>query len=100
MGEYTVMWPNVSIIMEQRERCNVINTMPMKIRENDSIVRINLEMEGTVPSLTQTQQQLDQHVRGIHGDGFIAYCGKRFTWPLDRHNHQQECTKCQKIMNS
>ena len=41
-----------------------------------------------------TQQQLDQHVWGVHGEGFTAYCGKRFKWPGDRHKHQQECKKC------
>ena len=44
-----------------------------------------------------TEQQLKQHIRGIHGDGFISYCGKRFTWPLDRHKHQMECKKCKRL---
>ena len=46
-----------------------------------------------------TQQQLEQHVREIHGPGFISYCGDRFTWPLDRHNHQKECMKCKHLLN-
>ena len=45
-----------------------------------------------------TQQQLDQHVQGIHREDFISYCGKSFTWPLDRHKHQRECTKCKCLM--
>ena len=45
-----------------------------------------------------TEQQLKQHIRGIHSDGFVSYCGKHFTWPLDRHKHQLECTKCKKLM--
>ena len=45
-----------------------------------------------------TQQQLNQHVRGIHRDGFISYCGKCFTWPLDRYKHQRECSKCKRLM--
>ena len=45
-----------------------------------------------------TEQQLNQHIRGIHGDGFIAYCGKSFTWPLGRHRHKKKCTKCKRII--
>ena len=45
-----------------------------------------------------THQQLDQHVRGIHAEGFVTYCDKRYTWPLGRHQHQQECHKCKKLM--
>ena len=45
-----------------------------------------------------TEQQLNQHIRGIHGDGFIAYCGKSFTWPLGHHRHQKKCTKCKKLI--
>ena len=45
-----------------------------------------------------TQQQLDQHVRGIHGEGFVTYCGKKYTWPLGRHQHQQDCCRCKQLM--
>ena len=44
------------------------------------------------------EQQLNQHIRGIHGDGFITYCGKSFTWPLGHHRHQKKCTKCKRII--
>ena len=39
-----------------------------------------------------SKQLLDQHFHGIHGDGFVAYCGMSFTWPNDRSNHQQDCS--------
>ena len=29
------------------------------------------------------KQQLDQHIRGKHGDRFEAYCGEVFTWPWE-----------------
>ena len=45
-----------------------------------------------------TEQQLNQHIRGIHSDGFIAYCGKSFTWPLGCHRHQKKCTKCKRLI--
>ena len=45
-----------------------------------------------------TEQQLNQHIRGIHGDGFIAYCGKSFTRPLGHHRHKKKCTKCKKLI--
>ena len=43
-----------------------------------------------------SQQLLDQHQRGIHGEGFIAYCGKSYQWPLERSEHQSDCKKCAK----
>ena len=45
-----------------------------------------------------TEQQLNQHIRGIHGDSFIAYCGKSFTWPLGHHSHQKKYSKCTRII--
>ena len=26
------------------------------------------------------KQLLDQHTKGVHGEGFIAYCGEAYTW--------------------
>ena len=28
-----------------------------------------------------SKQLLDQHTKGVHGEGFIAYCGEAYTWP-------------------
>ena len=41
-----------------------------------------------------SQQLLDQHTRGVHGEGFIAYCGETYTWPWQRNAHQKDCTDC------
>ena len=43
-----------------------------------------------------SQQLLDQHQWGIHGEGFILYCGKSYRWPLERSEHQSDCKKCAK----
>ena len=47
-----------------------------------------------------TKQQLDQHVRGKHGEGFEAYCGDVFTWPWERNDHQKsgDCQFCLKYV--
>ena len=41
-----------------------------------------------------SQQLLDQHTRGVHGEGFIAYCGETYTWPWQCNAHQKDCTDC------
>ena len=41
-----------------------------------------------------SQQLLDQHTRGVHGEGFIAYCGKSYTWPWQCNDHQKDCKHC------
>ena len=46
------------------------------------------------------EQQLEQHIRGKHGDGFIAYCGKRFIWPKQRQDHQGYCSRCDKVLKA
>ena len=45
-----------------------------------------------------TEQQLNQHIRGIHGNFFIAYCGKSFSWPLGHHRYKKKCTKCKRLI--
>ena len=37
-----------------------------------------------------SQQLLDQHTRGVHGEGFIAYCGEAYTWPWQQNAHQKD----------
>ena len=41
-----------------------------------------------------SQQLLDQHTRGVHGEGFIAYCGEAYTWPWQQNAHQKDCQDC------
>ena len=41
-----------------------------------------------------TKQQLDQHARGKHGEGFKASCGDVFTCPWERNDHQKDCDFC------
>ena len=44
-----------------------------------------------------SKQQFDQHVQGLHGPGFQTRCGKFYTWPYQRAEHQKECRKCEKV---
>ena len=41
-----------------------------------------------------SQQLLDQHTKGVHGDGFIAYCGEAYTWPWQQKAHQKDWKDC------
>ena len=41
-----------------------------------------------------SKQLLDQHTRGVHSKGFIAYCGKSYTWPWQRNDHQKDYKHC------
>ena len=54
--------------------------------------------DGTDCTSTFTsKQQFDQHVQGLHGVGFKTRCGKYFTWPYQRADHQKECQKCDRL---
>ena len=41
-----------------------------------------------------SKQLLDQHTKGVHGEGFIAYCGVAYTWPWQQNDHQKDCKDC------
>ena len=41
-----------------------------------------------------SKQLLDQNTREVHGEGFIAYCGKSYTWSWQRNDHQKDCKHC------
>ena len=34
---------------------------------------------------------LKQHHRGMHGEGWLCHCGKRFQWPGTMYNHKKDC---------
>ena len=40
---------------------------------------------------------LKQHMKGAHGDGFIALCGASFDWSNPRNEHQKDCDEYIKI---
>ena len=44
-----------------------------------------------------TIPNLKQHMKGAHGDGFIALCGVSFDWSDPRNEHQKDCDECIKI---
>ena len=41
-----------------------------------------------------TQYNLDQHVRGAHGPGWLAPCGMQFPWKPQHSNHIKSCEAC------
>ena len=41
---------------------------------------------------------LRQHQRGMHGEGWLSPCAKRFNWPGTMYKHQRECDDCQDIL--
>ena len=95
----TVMYLVTRIITERNELCNAIkknnhDTSGKRYYCAEKIGRWKKDCDKSYP----TDQQLQQHIRGIHGEGFVAYCGKSFTWPLGRHRHQEKCTKCNRLM--
>ena len=44
-----------------------------------------------------TETNLQQHMKGKHGDGFIALCGAVYDWSDQQNAHQEDCTECKKI---
>ena len=44
-----------------------------------------------------SQIALNLHVRGMHGPGWTAPCGKHYKWKSSYSSHMQECKKCTKI---
>ena len=49
------------------------------------------------PFYTNTQANLWQHVRGIHGSGWVSPCGTSFSWPPKMFCHRKKCSQCQAI---
>ena len=45
----------------------------------------------------QTEVRRKQHQVGKHGDGTVAFCGRKFQWPDTKYKHQRECDKCKAI---
>ena len=46
----------------------------------------------------ETPDRLYTHVRGMHGKGYNAKCGKHYSWPASRGRHQEKCDKCSAII--
>ena len=44
-----------------------------------------------------SNNHLKQHIHGMHGQGWLSPCGKRFSWPYTMYSHKLECKKCKKI---
>ena len=44
-----------------------------------------------------SQIALNLHVRGMHGPGWTAPCGKHYKWKSSYSSHMQECKQCTKI---
>ena len=44
-----------------------------------------------------TVLHLKQHKLGKHGNGTIAFCGKKFQWPDTKYRHQGICDTCKDI---
>ena len=42
----------------------------------------------------KTEVRRKQHQIGKHGDGTIAFCGRKFQWPDTKYRHQRECDTC------
>ena len=46
------------------------------------------------------QYNLDQHVRGAHGAGWLAPCGIQFPWKPQWSNHIKSCKACKVLTDS
>ena len=44
-----------------------------------------------------SQPNLNQHTRGMHGPGWTALCGSNFQWPKEMHRHEDHCMVCASI---
>ena len=44
-----------------------------------------------------TQYRHKQHQVGKHGNGTVAFCGRKFQWPDTKYKHQRECDACKEI---
>ena len=44
-----------------------------------------------------SKNHLKQHMRGLHGPGWLSRCGKHFKWPASKYSNERECTPCKTI---
>ena len=49
---------------------------------------------------TNSQSNLDQHIRGKHGEGWISDCGEQFLWHTRLHRHYNKCKECEQIQSA
>ena len=46
---------------------------------------------------TNIQANLQQHIRGAHGRGWVSPCGIKYSWLPKMFRHQKKCQKCKLI---
>ena len=44
-----------------------------------------------------TEYRLKQHQVGKHGEGTVAFCGRKFQWPDTKYKHQRKCDTCKEV---
>ena len=44
-----------------------------------------------------TEYRRKQHQVGKHGNGTVAFCGRKFQWPDTKYKHQRECDACKEV---
>ena len=48
----------------------------------------------TPEKVYNSKGSLAQHIRGVHGEGWVAFCGDQLKWKGKYHRHLNKCTKC------
>ena len=48
---------------------------------------------------TNTKSNLDQHIWGKHGEGWVSECGQHFSWHMRLYWHYEKCKQCEDIQN-
>ena len=56
-----------------------------------------LEDGSVCGQLCTSTNHLKQHMRGMHGEGWVSLCGKKYQWPGTMYSHQQGCNQCKAL---
>ena len=77
-------------------RCKVKLSCPDALRQHIVTHTEQCFPCSKCPKDFNTITNLNQHMKGKHGDGFIALCGAVYDWSDQRNAHQADCKDCRR----
>ena len=79
----------VVINMQQNVHGTAITDLTIKLRMS-TVLKV-LDDGSVCGQLCVSSNHLKQHMRGMHGEGWVSLCGKKYQWPGTMYSHQQSC---------
>ena len=69
------------------------STMMIHARTHNTVLKCELCPKSNEKTYN-SRYAMDQHQRGMHGDGWDSFCGENFKWKSKYSRHMKKCTAC------